>query len=642
MMTETPLKEAPEIAIQRTGRTRLAALLAAVLVRRPPFDRMSEKAIAFVAAQAEQVFFASQSEILTPRSGTAGYLYVLERGIVRRRAAEGTFTLEAGTCFPISALAADLATDASYTAIEDCFCLRLAVEDFHHLLHLSPEFSQYCIHHLAAGLTHARHALETLTARRGNEQEMLHSPLSAVGSRQPVSVAADVSVRAALERMSAHRIGAMIVTRDGEPVGVFTRSDLLERVVLPGRSVEVPIGEAMSPKPLTLPESATAHDAQLAMAARKVRHIPVVDQDGRLSGVVSERDVFALHRNSPWEVREAIEAAGDVEALARAAGDVRQLAQGMLERGTASPQLTHFISMLNDALTRRVLELNLERHDLYGIDWCWLAFGSEGRQEQTFNTDQDNGIVFVCDDFSDRDQLRLRLTEFAQEVNRDLDRVGFPLCKGNIMAGNPQWCLTIEQWEEQFTAWVRSPEPAALLNATIFFDFRPVFGKGELAERLRRHLLRLTTTTPLFLKAMAVNALDVEPPLGTFRDFRTDLEPEHPGTIDLKKYGSRLFVDAARILALATGARSTNTAQRLKAAAECLNLNAGEFQAAVDAFNFVQLLRLRIRVPEGAGQAANNLVAPDSLNELDRRILKEAFRQAKKLQLRLKLDYQTG
>ncbi len=633
-------------ALRALGQARLAALPAPYIAALQPFADMGAEAQALMCRHLEQVFFPAGAEILGPDSGAAGNFYLIERGAVRRRplAEAAETTLKAGDFFPLAALLAGQPADAVFVASEDCYCYRLTAEYFQALLAASGELARYCTRTLARQLSEARQSLQTLSARRGGEQRSLHSPLTELGSREPLAVTAETPLRAALEQMSARGVGSLVVI-DGErrPIGIFTRHDVLDRVVLAAGEGVATLGEVMSVKPHTLPEHATAYDAVLAMAAHGIRHILVVDADGRLTGVVSERDLVALQRSSPWQIRQAIEAASDIAGLQRAAADVRRLARSMLGQGIGSAQMTRFVSALNDALTRRVLAINLERHDLYEIDWCWLAFGSEGRDEQTFATDQDNGIIFVCNDFCDRDQLKLRLLEFAGDVNADLDRCGFPLCQGKVMASNPEWCLTIEEWEAQFSTWVQSPEPTALLNATIFFDFRPIYGKHDLAERLRRHLVNLTTTTPLFLRAMAHNALDVEPPLATFRDFRTDLEPGQPGMIDLKKYGSRLFVDAARILALAAGVRATNTAQRLKQAAARTNARADEVEAAIEAFDFIQLLRLRHQPGEGAAAHGNaNLMSPDELNELDRRILKEAFKQAKKLQLRLKLDYQTG
>ena len=241
----------------------------------------------------------------------------------------------------------------------------------------------------------------------------------------------------------------------------------------------------------------------------------------------------------------------------------------------------------------------------------------------------------------DREQTQLRLLEFARDVNHDLDKCGFPLCQGKIMASNPELCLTIEEWEEKFGHWIRTPEPQALLNATIFFDFRPLFGQFNLANRLRLSLLRQTRTNGVFRRMMAQNALSVSPPLGKIRDFITDADPERPGTIDLKKFGARLFIDAARIFALAHNVSATNTVQRLKLSAGPMNAPADEVAAIIEGFNFIQLLRLRHQhFEQEHGREGDNSVRPDELNELERRILKEAFRQARKLQQRLKLDYQ--
>ena len=161
-------------------------------------------------------------------------------------------------------------------------------------------------------------------------------------------------------------------------------------------------------------------------------------------------------------------------------------------------------------------------------------------------------------------------------------------------------------------------------------------------QRWQRHwLLALTGGNPAFLKAMATNALDVAPPLGKIRDFVTDDDPKHPGSIDLKKFGARLFVDAARVLALRTGVEATSTVQRLRQGGSRIGMPAEELSAMADGFHFIQLLRLRHQhLDTDHGAPGDNRVKPDNLNELDRRILKEAFRQARKIQLRLKLDYQ--
>lgn len=205
------------------------------------------------------------------------------------------------------------------------------------------------------------------------------------------------------------------------------------------------------------------------------------------------------------------------------------------------------------------------------------------------------------------------------------------------MASNPELCLTFEEWKSRFGNWIREPDPQALLNASIFFDFRILFGNERFENQLRTWLNKTVKGNSTFLRMMAVNALKVMPPLGRIRDFVL----EDDGTIDLKKSGARLFVDVARILALRTGVDSSSTVQRLRQASVKIGTSSEEVNAITDGFNFIQLLRLRSQHLETEHDTPDdNRINPESLNELDRRILKEAFRQARKLQLRLKLDYQ--
>ena len=322
---------------------------------------------------------------------------------------------------------------------------------------------------------------------------------------------------------------------------------------------------------------------------------------------------------------KSLERLDDAPALS---ADIAAYARQLVETGYAGDLVAKTLSILNDALARRVIELTLPRHRLPAVDWCWLALGSEGRHEQTFVSDQDNGLIFCASDEREAKALRELFLSFAQDVNQQLANCGFKLCPGNIMAGNPEWCLSLEEWRRKFQDWVRKPEPTALLNASIFFDLRPLYGEFELAENLRKLLLSQTRDTPAFLHLMASNALQAEVPLG----FRGDVVVEKGSVleaVDLKKFGSRIFVDAARIFALATGVTAVNTQDRLRDAGPLVGVTSEEL-AAVNAA-FTHILRLR--------QNAQVLGERAEWHELDRVILRESFKQARRVQQRLKLNY---
>ena len=90
--------------------------------------------------------------------------------------------------------------------------------------------------------------------------------------------------------------------------------------------------------------------------------------------------------------------------------------------------------------------------------------------------------------------LKQRFLAFAKDVNDDLDRCGFPLCKGNIMASNPQWCLPDESgWNSSATGFASPTRSAAQRHH--FLRFRPHSAKADLADQMRRHLLGQTAVT---------------------------------------------------------------------------------------------------------------------------------------------------
>ena len=291
---------------------------------------------------------------------------------------------------------------------------------------------------------------------------------------------------------------------------------------------------------------------------------------------------------------------------------------GSIEALVANPAI--------DALTARLYTLLCAQHGLAPDAACWLAFGSEGRGEQTIATDQDNGLIHPG---GPGDAERWRALGAA--VNDALAACGYPLCKGGIMAGRPECCLSTEGWRERFAHWIDHGAPQDLLNASIFFDLRPVAGNAALAAPLRRFVAERAPATPRFLNQLALNALTHRPPLAWHGGLAGD-------SLDLKLQGTALFVEAARVLALAAGVGATGTRARLEAVAGPLKLPAAEVATWAAGFEYLQLLRLGVQA--GDAEAANpNLCAVAELNEIDRRVLRETLRAARRLQQRVELDW---
>lgn len=611
----------------------------------PPFSQMEDGALQFLAGHLALGYYPAGTVILDPAQQTPEVFHIIQRGTVQVVPFNATHsddaqpvTLGPGECFSVSAMLENRPVMAPYTAVADTFCYEFPAEHFPELLNRSPVFREFTTEFLASMLRESRRLIKLNFSAASGEQQTMNRTLRSLVTRQPVTCAPETPLGEVLRLMQLRKIGSMlIVNGDGGVAGIFTRHDVLDRVALAQHDLSRPVSEVMTPNPLTLPAEASAYDAAVLIADRGIRHIPVCD-GGRLLGVITERDLFALQRVSVRAINRTIADAQSIAGLQRCADDIRRLARNMLGQGVSAEHMTLIISTLNDALVRQVIDIESTQFDLGDVQWCWLAFGSEGRYEQTISSDQDNGLVFTAAG-GKADGLRARLLPFAQAVNRALDACGFPLCRGNIMAGNPQWCMSLEEWIECFDRWIANTDPQALLGAVIFFDFRSLCGDLSLSQALRTHLTGVARGNSRFQRQLAQYALETKPPLGLISDFVTDDGGENRGTVDLKKSGARLFTDAARVLALAAGVTHTNTVQRLRQSAVVLGMPAGEVDGIIEAFFFLQTLRLRGQMSADPKVRDPNRINPDHLNEVDRRILKESLRQLRKLQSRIALDY---
>jgi len=617
--------------------------LRAELVRHAPFAQMPPAHVDRFLAASEQAYYAPGETVLSPADGPPTHLICIRQGHITGRVGAGGddqatgFEYDEGDIFPVGAVMGARPVAATYQAHEDVFCLLLPVQEVRALAAISPAFSDFLGHRALRYLELSRQAIQASYSSQAQGEQTLETPLGQLALKAPVAVPPQTPLFEALTTMHERHIGSVMVTDpQGAAVGILTRHDILARITLARLDLATPIAQVMTHPLQTLDVQRTAQDAALLMSRHGIRHVPVT-RDGVVVGLVSERDLFTLQRLSIKHVSSAIRAARDVPALVAAAADIRRFARTLLGQGVAARQLTQLISYLNDVLTEQLLHLLAREHGLDFSRACWLAFGSEGRSEQTISTDQDNGLVFESDD-PERD--RARWLAFAQQVNQALDACGYPLCKGQVMAGNPQCCLTVQEWSQRFGDWMERGAPEDLLKASIYFDLRPLVGKATLAQVLSDLVAQRASGLPRFIKQMADNALRSRPPLNWLGSVETR-DVGGRAMIDLKHSGTAIFVDVARLYALAQGVTQTGTRERFEALGPLLKVAPNESEAWVAAFEFLQMLRLRVQMgqPAAAPEQAN-LVELAALNDIDRRMLKESFRVARRLQQKMELDYQ--
>lgn len=618
------------------------------LQRFPPFNQMENLHLAYLVEQCQLRFYGPGDSIIKPADGPVEHFYIVKQGRVvgeRTHAAKGstetTFEITTGECFPLAALLGERATRTEHRSAEDTFCLQLNKGAFIKLFALSAEFRDFALRGVSSLLDQVNQQVKRKAVETLGTQYSLNTRLGELAMRHPVTCSPATPLREAVAQMHEQQVGSIVVVDEHKaPLGIFTLRDLRQVVADGSQDLNQPIDRHMTQAPFFLSPDHSAFDAAIAMTERHIAHVCLVKEQ-RLCGVVSERDLFSLQRVDLVHLARTIRNAPRVEHLVALRGEIGQLVERMLAHGASSTQITHIITLLNDHTVCRVIELTLADKGDPGVPFSWLCFGSEGRREQTLHTDQDNGILFEARDAAHAAEIRGKLLPIAQQINHSLAQCGFTLCKGNIMAGNPELCLSRAEWARRFAAFIREATPENLLGSSIYFDLRVVWGDEQGAEQLRRGILDQVADNRLFQRMLAENALRQRPPVGRFREFVLAKKNGEKATLDLKVQGLTPFVDGARLLALANGIGAINTLERLRQLVSKQVIEPLDGAAYEEAYHFIQQTRMQQHQRQTRdNQPYSNRLDPDSLNHLDRRILRESLRQAQRLQSSLALRYQ--
>jgi CBS domain-containing protein len=458
--------------------------------------------------------------------------------------------------------------------------------------------------------------------------------------RAPVTCGLRVAAVDVARCLSREGVGSVVVVGDdGAPVGIVTDRDLRRRVVADAADPRtIDAASIMSAPLVTIRPGAFAFEAVLEMTRRRIRHLVVVDEGGRVVGVVSSRDVLVLSTTHPVTLAREIGRAVSLDALADHARRITQLVGQLVDEGGAAHDIGQMVAELNDRLVLRVLALTLDELEAGGeptppVPWCWIALGSEARREQTLRTDQDNALIYG-DLPAGLDETAARFyRRFAEQAVAGLVKVGFPPCPGGVMASNPRWCQPLAAWRDDFHGWMTASSSAHVLEASIHFDLRPIAGAPELAAALSGLVRAEAPQRPRFLEIVARDVVSRPVPLTLFGNVRVPRHGAHPGAIDVKGAGNLQLVGAARLLALQHGLGETNTIERFRAAAAAGVLDPAEIGEITDAFQHLQRLRLRHQLARlERDETPDNLVAVDALSHSDVVLFRDALQTVRKVQ----------
>ena len=356
--------------------------------------------------------------------------------------------------------------------------------------------------------------------------------------------------------------------------------------------------------------------------------------------MLTTTDLVRAQKSDPVYLIGEIGRQATVDGLQRAARDGPELLRNLIAMDARAVEIGRVATAVTDAITRQLMKQAIARLGEAPVPFVWLAFGSQARQEQTAQSDQDNGLLLADAVQPEHDAYFAAL---AQHVCDGLNACGYHYCHGGIMATNPRWRQPLRAWQQYFLPWINEPSPEALMHSSIFFDLRVVGGDAALFAPLQSTVLEATRHNGIFLACLASNALQITPPLGFFKQFVLERNGEHAHALDLKLRGVVPIIDIARIYALANGITAVSTVERLARAGETGMLTERDARALADAYEYIAHLRLN---HQGAqlvrGERPDNYLHPESVSDLTRHQLRDAFAAVNSAQAALRMKFTGG
>ncbi len=597
-----------------------------------PISKLTQEQQKSITQQVEIVYFRRGSEILKPQEVNQ-WLYIIRSGAVERSEADGSVVAKfaEGDIFGQASLGRGGDIKRRVVAIEDCLLYRIPKEVYDYYIESSPYFEFYFQPKKKKSYNQA-HSPSALNLSQLSAKDLLSDKPHLVDHKESVAFCA--------KKMQQENATYLLITQNENIKGIVTDRAFCTKVVADSLSHESPVGLIMSDKLLTIDEHTSAAEAMLLMARNNIRHLPVL-ASGEVLGVLTATDLIHRQSNNPIYLINQIHKTNTVEKIAEQAKQLSSTLSQMVRNGHNAKEIAYTISSIGRAINVRLIKLAEQTLGPPPIKYAWIIAGSLARNDQTAHSDQDNGIIL--DDDYEPEVHGEYFEQLSQFVCDGLNACGYVYCPGDVMATNDKWRQPLRKWKEYFRNWILTPEPKALMYASIFFDLNCIYGESGFLTHLNEMVREIVKGNKIFLNYMAANALHNTPPLGLFRSFVLEKSGSEEKTLNLKKRGVVPITDLARVYALSCGVTAINTQERLLAANEAGALSKTGYMDLLDGFEFLSMVRINHQAKQiENGVEPNNHLSPAELSSLEKRHLKDTFEIIRTYQNALESSYSAG
>ncbi len=615
-----------------------------------PFSFLPDQEVQSMAAEMVTVNHPKDVFLLIQGRSKVEHLHILKKGAVERYYREKNkdlmrARLREGDFFGgISMLLHDGISVCMFRTTEDSELYLLPKRIFLDILSRYPAFSDFFTNMLGKWMLDKSYAMPIAKTMQPKEEspQIFNQRVENIFSNKIVFCGTDTSIREAASMMGDNRCSSILVKEPGgDFVGIVTDRDLRNKVIIQAACDMTGTASQIMSSPLsTVPAQAPVSEALMIMMMKNIKHLAVTDSDEKVIGIVTNKDILEAHGQSPFFLLREIHAASGIEDLTDKHSRMPGLIQSLMNSGAKAMNVARMVSVISDGILNKLIGFAIDALGPPPVRFAFMIVGSEGRREQTLKTDQDNAIVYEDPPEEAAETIRAYFLNFGEKVCNWLDQAGYTFCNGGAMAKNPQWCQPLSVWKKYFSTWIGTAEPEALMQSSIFFDFRRGYGDMAMVDELRRHLFQTLVERPNFFRYLAETTLERKPPLGFFRTFVVESKGEHRDTLDVK-HPMITIVNYTRLYALKNGIEETNTQERMYQIFLKKGLSWEDYHDFEQAYSFLMQLRLTRQLTAVIKENAkpDNYINPNKLSRLERTMLKEIFRRIEKYQEKMVFDF---
>ncbi|UOB17191.1 DUF294 nucleotidyltransferase-like domain-containing protein [Abyssalbus ytuae] len=626
----------------------ISARVADFLKRYPPFDLLQQDQLLKIAEHVKIIYLDKGKNIFNIGEEGHAEFYVVHKGAVEIKNMQHD-TLETidkcdeGDIFGLRPLFAKENYEINAITEEETILYGIPIDKFKPIVEKNIDIGVYLIETFATN-TQTPYSKEQSSKLYSKPSDELFELQPAKYVKNVITAPKGSQIKTVAKLMTKYDVGSVIITENNSPIGIVTDQDFRESVATGNLSISSTVSNIMSSPVICYAKGITIAQAQIALMKHRISHLCITEDgtpNSEVVGVLSEHDIVVTQGNNPSVLMKAIKRANSTKELKNIRKKITYLLKGYIQQNIPLTHISKIIFELNDASIKRVIERCIDKMDSPPpVNFSWMSLGSQGRKEQLLQTDQDNAIIFENVKEENIEEVRSYFLLLAKKINKRLNTIGYEYCPAEMMAKNPKWCLSLNEWKDQFTKWILEPGDDEILLCSIFFDFDISYGELSLTNELSQHIFNQTGNNQIFLSMLAASAIRSASPLGFFRQFLVEQDGQYKDFFDLKKRALMPITDAGRLLILSHKVKNiNNTAERFEKMAELEPENKELYLSC----SYASKALLKFRTKQGLlHNDSGRYIELPTLSKEEKMKLKRCFKSIKDVQELIKLRYKVS